>query len=175
MAIWLPFIKDKLGCDEDTIIIGHSSGAEAAMRLLETNKVKGCILVSPCHTDLGLASERISGYYSAPWQWEAIASHADFITIFGSENDPFIPVSEMEHVHKNLTNSEFVRYKNKGHFMTEEFPELLEYIKNKVVSPALNSSTTIATIATTTAAAANTNDDDDDNSSNNNSASAPSS
>lgn len=29
---WLPFMKEQLKCDENTIIIGHSSGAEAAMR-----------------------------------------------------------------------------------------------------------------------------------------------
>ncbi len=31
-SIWLPFIKDKLGCNEHTLLIGHSSGAEAIMR-----------------------------------------------------------------------------------------------------------------------------------------------
>jgi hypothetical protein len=31
-SIWLAFMKDVLQCAEDTIIIGHSSGAEAAMR-----------------------------------------------------------------------------------------------------------------------------------------------
>jgi uncharacterized protein len=33
--IWLPFIKNDLKSDENTILIGHSSGAEAAMRLGE--------------------------------------------------------------------------------------------------------------------------------------------
>jgi hypothetical protein len=31
-SIWLPFMQDTLRCDENTIVIGHSSGAEAAMR-----------------------------------------------------------------------------------------------------------------------------------------------
>lgn len=31
-SIWLPFMEKELRCDEETLIIGHSSGAAAAMR-----------------------------------------------------------------------------------------------------------------------------------------------
>ena len=34
-SIWLPFMIAALGCDASTVVIGHSSGAVAAMRLLE--------------------------------------------------------------------------------------------------------------------------------------------
>ena len=40
-SVWIPFMQDELQCDADTIIVGHSSGAEAAMRYAETHKVKG--------------------------------------------------------------------------------------------------------------------------------------
>jgi uncharacterized protein len=56
--IWIPFIIKDLGCDENTILIGHSSGAEAIMRLAEDQKVMGIILVSACYTDLGCDSEK---------------------------------------------------------------------------------------------------------------------
>eukprot|EP00960_Hanusia_phi_P047910 758651-Hanusia_phi.AAC.6 len=65
--IWLPFMKNELGADENSIIVGHSSGAEAAMRFIEEHKVRGVVLVAACHTDLGLPSEAISGYYNRPW------------------------------------------------------------------------------------------------------------
>lgn len=68
--VWIPFIRDELKADENTLLIGHSSGAEAAMRLLETDKLAGIILVSACYTDLGIESEKISGYYDRPWLWE---------------------------------------------------------------------------------------------------------
>lgn len=31
-AIWLPYMENELGCDSETVIVGHSSGAQAAMR-----------------------------------------------------------------------------------------------------------------------------------------------
>ena len=65
---WLPFLEE-LGADERTILVGHSSGAVAALRFAETHRVRGSVLVSVCHTDLGDAGERDSGYYVAPWQW----------------------------------------------------------------------------------------------------------
>jgi predicted alpha/beta hydrolase family esterase len=34
-TIWLPFMRDVLQADENSIIVGHSSGAEAAMRYCE--------------------------------------------------------------------------------------------------------------------------------------------
>ncbi|XP_078590093.1 serine hydrolase RBBP9-like isoform X3 [Branchiostoma floridae x Branchiostoma japonicum] len=59
--IWIPFMRDELQCDERTIIIGHSSGAEAAMRYAEQYQVFGIVLVSACVTDLGDENERASG------------------------------------------------------------------------------------------------------------------
>lgn len=64
---WLPFIRDTLKFDETTILIGHSSGCEAIMRLLEKDKVRGIILVAACHTDLGDENETASEYYNRPW------------------------------------------------------------------------------------------------------------
>jgi predicted alpha/beta hydrolase family esterase len=39
--LWIPFLREELQCKEDTIIVGHSSGAAAAMRFAETYKVAG--------------------------------------------------------------------------------------------------------------------------------------
>ncbi len=52
-TIWLPFIQNELRVDDNTILIGHSSGAVAGLRLLENVRLLGCVLVAACHTDLG--------------------------------------------------------------------------------------------------------------------------
>ncbi|XP_025082425.1 putative hydrolase RBBP9 isoform X2 [Pomacea canaliculata] len=128
-SVWLPFMQDELGCDENTIIVGHSSGAEAAMRYTETHKVKGIVLVSACVTDLGDANERASGYYNRLWQWDSIRANTGFIAQYGSTDDPFIPWLEQKEVADQL-NSNLFKFEDKGHFMNTAFPELLAFLKS---------------------------------------------
>ena len=71
MSTWLRFAQSELKVDERTVVIGHSTGALLAMRLAETVPLAGIVLVAAAHTDLGDAGERASGYFDAPWDWEA--------------------------------------------------------------------------------------------------------
>ena len=109
-SIWLPFMKDELGVDDQTIIIGHSSGACAAVRFAETNKVAGIILVGAYtsggftshhqnsftlhRADLGDSTEAESGYFADEWRWEEAKKNCGFIVQFGSTDDPFLPWTE---------------------------------------------------------------------------------
>lgn len=151
--IWVPFLLELMGngdktpkkkwktwtCvffsfvdNEETILIGHSSGAEAIMRLAEKTKgwivlyyiiysycyfiiflVRAIVLVSACWTDLGEPSETISGYYSRPWLWNQIVSNCGWILQFGSTNDPFIPISEGNAIKKRKRKRERARKKTK--------------------------------------------------------------
>jgi len=130
--IWLPFIRS-LGSGEHTIVVGHSSGAEAAMRLAESDKLYGIILISPCYTDLGEESESISGYYNREWKWIDIKQNCRWIVQFSSETDPFIPIKEALHVRDQL-ETEYIQLKKRGHFMTSTFPELFQVIKEKILA-----------------------------------------
>ena len=40
---WVPFVRDDLKADEQTVVVGHSTGALLAMRLLETHKPVLCV------------------------------------------------------------------------------------------------------------------------------------
>jgi predicted alpha/beta hydrolase family esterase len=93
-AYWIPFLKQELGCDQNTILVGHSSGAIAAMRYAENNPILGSVLVGAYHSDLGWEKERLSGYFNRPWQWEKIRSHQKWIVLFASIDDPWIPIEE---------------------------------------------------------------------------------
>lgn len=133
-SYWLPYLSE-LNADENTILIGHSSGALAAMRFAENNRVLGSILVGAMHTDLGIEKERLSGYFDKPWDWQAIKNNQQWIVQFASTDDPWIPISEPRFVHGKL-NSEYYEFNDQGHFGGDydkkEFPELVHAIKSKL-------------------------------------------
>lgn len=130
---WLPFLR-KLGADENTILVGHSSGAIAAMRYAEKHKIFGSILVAAYHTDLGMREEKLSGYFRKPWQWSAIRQNQKWIAQFSSVDDPFIPIREARFVAKKL-KSEYHEFKHGGHFSSFDvkidFPEIIVTIDRK--------------------------------------------
>lgn len=132
---WLPFIK-KLGADENTILIGHSSGAVAAMRFAEEHRILGSVLVGGYYTDLGLDDEKQSGYFSKPWDWEKIKNNQKWLIQFNSKDDPWISVEEARFIHKSL-GAEYYEYDHEGHFGSGdkpylEFPKLVEVVKSKL-------------------------------------------
>ncbi|XP_067844442.1 serine hydrolase RBBP9 [Heptranchias perlo] len=133
-TIWLPFMDKTLQCDERTIIIGHSSGAAAAMRYAETHKVYGIILVSAYTSDLGDATERESGYFSSRWQWEKIKCNCAHIIQFGSTDDPFLPWTEQQKVADGL-QGELHKFTDRGHFQDETFPELIKVVCKMIKAP----------------------------------------
>jgi predicted alpha/beta hydrolase family esterase len=129
--IWLAHLA-ALGADEDTILIGHSSGAVAAMRYAETHRIAGSVLVGVCHTDLGDGGEAASGYYREPWGWQQIREHQRWIGIFNSTDDPHIPIAEARHVAAALRASYF-EFDDRGHFTdSREFPEVVEFVRRKL-------------------------------------------
>lgn len=129
-SIWLPFIAS-LGADEETVLVGHSSGAVAAMRFAEHHKLMGSVLVSACYTDLGDATEKVSGYYDHPWDWDAIRRNQQWIIQFASPSDPYIPVTEARFIQKKL-KSKYHELENRGHFMDNTFPELVKVLRTQL-------------------------------------------
>jgi uncharacterized protein len=123
---WLPFL-DSLNVDKDTILIGHSSGAIASMKYAEKNKIMGSVLVSAYYTDLGLDSERISGYFNKPFDWQTIKNNQKWIIQFNSTNDHSIPITEARFVRDRLQSDYYEL--SQGHFMQSEFPELVQALK----------------------------------------------
>lgn len=132
---WIPFLKDELEADQDTILIGHSTGAIAAMRFAEEKKLLGTVLVGAYATDLGIEREKLSGYFNRPWNWPAIKNNQQWIIQFASTDDPWIPIDEPRFINQKL-NSEYHEFTTQGHFGGDydkkEFPELVQVIKKRL-------------------------------------------
>lgn len=123
---WLPFIHKELLLDDDeearnTIAVGHSSGAEAAMRLCEDTALAGLVLVAACHTDLGEPSEQAAAWYppsGGDWKWHDICCNTKGnIVLLHSRDDPFIPISEPRHVASQL-GVELREFDGQSHFFS---------------------------------------------------------
>ncbi len=129
--LWLPHLET-VGADENTILVGHSSGAVAAMRFAESHRLLGSILVGVCHTDLGDRFEAASGYYDAEWQWQRIRDHQQWIAIYSSTDDPHIPIAEPRFVAAQLRCSYF-EFTDRGHFVdARQFPEIVDLVRRKL-------------------------------------------
>lgn len=134
-SYWIPYLKNVLKADSKTILIGHSSGAIAAMRYAEENQILGSVLVGTYHTDLGINTEKLSGYFDSQWNWNAIKKNQQWIIQFAGLNDPWIPIEEARFVQDKLS-TDYYESKDQGHFggdyYKETFPELLQAIKSKL-------------------------------------------
>jgi predicted alpha/beta hydrolase family esterase len=129
--IWLPFIKNEAGADEQSIIVGHSSGGAAAMRFAESNKIFGSVLVAAHFSDFGNQNEAASGYFNQPWDWEKIKSNQNWIIQYASENDPYINIEHAREIHANLNTCYYER-EFEGHFTNKRIKGLANSIKSKI-------------------------------------------
>ncbi len=132
---WLPFIEKKLKSEEDVILIGHSSGAVAILKYLETHKVRGIILVGCYYSHLEDEKEKASGYFDEEWKWSKIKENLGWGVIFASTDDPYIPIGQARYIRDKL-GAEYHEYNDEGHFGNDanktEFPEIIQIIKRKL-------------------------------------------
>lgn len=121
--------------DDETIVIGHSSGAVEILSLLqhlpEYANIKAAFLVSAFKDNLGWDS--LKGLFIEPFDFENIRSKAERFIFIHSDNDPYVPLEQAEYIAERL-NGKLLLLPGQGHFNTEqserykEFPELLEII-----------------------------------------------
>lgn len=134
--IWVPYLINEIGLDENTVVVGHSTGASCAMRLLESHsvpKMKGVILVAAAYTDLGDEQERQSGYFDRPWDWEQMKDGANKIVCFHGVDDPLIPVGEARYIAENMAGENFEYHEMEGvsHFF-QPWDNILDVIDDMI-------------------------------------------
>ncbi|GAB5358564.1 hypothetical protein AAMO2058_000469000 [Amorphochlora amoebiformis] len=114
--------------DENTILVGHGSGAEAALRFVEDHPVLGlCLVATP--GDEYYAGERHGRLY----RWGSVKRNSKFIDLFHSLDDPMGKIEEARNV-ASKADGQLVILQDRGVFMTDIFPEMAVYIENKLNS-----------------------------------------
>jgi predicted alpha/beta hydrolase family esterase len=131
---WIPFLKEHVKVGENDVLVGWSSGATAAMRYVEKNKILGSVLISPSYTDLDDELEKQSGYFDQLLNWVEIKNNQHKIALFYGDNDPYIPQEEFEFIAQQLSPTIF-KIPGSGHFeKQQDFPQLIAYVKKTYLS-----------------------------------------
>lgn len=114
--------------DDETIIIGHSSGAVAALGLLQAlpanTVIKQCILIGSFKDDLGWTN--LGGLFEEPLDFEKIKKHCPNFLLLHSDNDPYCPLEHAEYLAKKLGGTLQVEPGQK-HFSEETDPKYTSF------------------------------------------------
>jgi predicted alpha/beta hydrolase family esterase len=122
--------------NEESIIIGHSSGAVEILSLLQNlpnkTKVKACYLIGSFKNSQGL--NIFAGLFKTPFDFEEIRKKSKNFYFIHSDNDPYCPLEHAKYLSAKLDGELIVRKKQK-HFSIEtmgeiynKFPFLLDKI-----------------------------------------------
>ncbi len=139
---WVEFLKEQVGIpDENTILFGHSIGAQTILRYLESlpgdEKIRGAVFLAGwTHlTDEAYETnedaEIAKPWLETPMNWSEIKSHSGkFIDIF-SDNDPLVPISDAK-IFKSKLGAKIIIEHGKKHFSgssgIKELPSALEAV-----------------------------------------------
>jgi predicted alpha/beta hydrolase family esterase len=134
---WADFVQKNcpFPIDDDTLIVGHSSGAILALILAQQNEgsIGAVVAVSVFH-DNSLQWDPNSRLFDVNFEWSLIVRNARRLLFVHSDDDPYVPLGQAEAVARSC-GQELVIIPGEGHFNLEksekyrEFPVLLELLK----------------------------------------------
>lgn len=120
----IPYMQDQV------IFIGHSLGGIFLAKYLseETFPKQICatlLVAAPYATD----SQNSLGDFNLKIGLEKFEEQGGEIFLFQSKDDEIVPYADAERYHEKLSNAHLMMFDDRGHFHTEEFPEIVEVIK----------------------------------------------
>ena len=109
--------------DDETVLIGHSSGAVEVLGLLqeldENMVVKQSILIGSFKDDLGWPN--LGGLFVKPFDFAKIKQRSKSFVFIHSDNDPYCPLDHAEYLCKELSG-ELKVLPGQKHFSEETDP-----------------------------------------------------
>ena len=121
--------------DDKTIIVGHSLGGAAALRLLEAAEARttthALVLVS---TPWMIRDERFRGFFMSELDYEVLMWRASKYAVIHAKDDAVIP-AEHGRRYASALHARFVQTEDGGHYQGEEYPIILETIEALAAEP----------------------------------------
>lgn len=138
----IPFITQNFPfqISENTILVGHSSGAVEILHLLPTlsTRIRLSILVGSFKDNEFLKYEANNELFSIPLDLESCQAHCQEFIYIHSDNDPFCPLDHAQYL-MSKTGGSLIILPGQKHFSLStmgasysKFPKLLEIIKTKI-------------------------------------------
>lgn len=123
--------------DDNVILIGGSLGGIFLSKYLSENKVDKKILAvyliaAPFNDEL-VNGEDLVGGFELGEDLSLIEENCDNVTLMFSRDDDCVLIESAERYREKLKDSKIIIYESKsGHFEIEEFPEIVEMIREDV-------------------------------------------
>lgn len=119
----LPYVAD------DAVFIGHSlGGIFLAKYFAEEEYLKGMgailLIAAPYESD----GEYSLADFALPDDLGRLAAYGKRVHLYQSEDDVIVPFSNLERYQRALPEAVTHVYRDRGHFLGEEFPELVDDI-----------------------------------------------
>ena len=122
---WVNKVSEVISNENNFYFIGHSIGRQTILRFIEKSdvKVKGLILIAPWINlnqktleEEGEETKEIAKpWIETPIDFKKIKSKANNLVCIFSDNDPYVPLSDLKIFKENL-GAKIIIENNKGHF-----------------------------------------------------------
>lgn len=120
----LPFLKDGV------ILVGHSMGGIFLAKYLSEEqfpiKIKATMLVAAPYSEV---EGETLGDFKLTQPLEHVGAQGGNIYLYHSKDDLVVPFSQFEQYQKELPRADVRIFEDRGHFNSEQFPEIAEDIK----------------------------------------------
>lgn len=126
---FFPFIRDGV------ILVGHSLGGSFLAKFLAEEmfpkKIQAMFLIAAPYD---LDSERSLVEFVPPASLKLLEEQGGQLFLYHSEDDPVVAFAECEKYRRALPTAQVRTFTDRGHFLQEEFPELIADIVRSVAS-----------------------------------------
>ena len=131
-AEWKLWFEKVIALMKDgVILVGHSLGGTFLAKYLSENRcpkrIRAVFLVAPCYDEAD--GREYLGSFLPPRDKQGLIEQGGTLFIYHSEDDDIVPYSNLADFRRDLPSATIRTFIDRGHFLGEDFPELVADIK----------------------------------------------